>query len=323
MKTLQEGLEKNGNKIGKIVNSPLNLRIPTIKKVEVTAEQKVIDEVVVAARQYIAEISEHMAGLVSRVNAILVASSEERAIRARELKELEEEILAHLGAEDKLLGEAAKQAYVMAVTATLRSDERAILAVINGDAHLPGLLKIGALSEMVDDRKVATTVKVFGKTYAVNGGRAQEIAGKLRKLVGEAYGNKIEAIKAKATISVAELLAGKSGHAFINAPDGKDGDRFLPGGVLLVQSDGKTVRVLEFLGHFQKIMAEIFEEKTFLLVKSLSEEHLFLGEKMPENTRRHVKILHSILRRGIVISDTDARVKGARVESAPMSMTLQ
>ena len=319
MGTLEEGLRKNGKKISEIVNNPLNLRIPLIKKVEETAEQKDIDRAVVNARQYVADIPGHMRYLVARIQAIQATSSEERAIREKELRELEEEVLAHLDA-NGITGEAARQAYVMAIIATLRSDEPAILAGINGDSHLPGLLKLGALSEMVDDRKVATTVKVFGKTYAVNGGAAMEIANKLRKLVGEAYGNKIEAIKAKATISVADLLAGKSGRAFINAPDGKDGDRFLPGGVLLVQSDGKVVRVLEFLGHFQKIMAEIFEAKTFLMVKSLNESHLILGDKDPKSIRKHLKILHAVLRRGIIEAQVE-KTTSTTESQMPMMLT--
>ena len=298
MGTLQDELKKNGKKVENVVNNPLNLRIPTIKKVEVTAEQDAIDKAVAGARQYIADIPGHMAGLVSRIQAIQGTSSEERAIRSKELKDLEEEVLAHLGAEDKLLGEAARQAYVMATIATLLPDEQAILAAIDGNSRLPGLLALGVLSG-ADDKKNTNIVKVFGKIYAVNSNKATEIVHKIRKVVGEAYGNKIAEIKAKATISVAELLAGKSGRVFINAPDEKINDRFLPGGVLLVQSDGKVIRVVEFLGHFQQLMPEITEAGTFFPVDSLNRERLELAKRLSDDKFRKARILHAVLRRGV------------------------
>lgn len=300
MGNLKEELKKNGKKIEKIVNSPLNLRIPAISKVEVTAEQAAIDKAVAAARGYIAEIPGHMGGLVSRVQAIWIAPPEERAIRAKELKELEEEILAHLGAEDKLLGEAAKQAYVMAFLATLPANKEAILAVIRRDAHLPGLLKLGVLREVDGaDKNSMVTVKVFGKPYMVTGGRVAEIAGKIRKIAGEAYGHEIEKIRSRADISIGELLAGKSGLVFISSPDGKSPERFLAGGNLLVKTDGREIRVVEFLGHFQKIMTEIKQTNIAIPIRSLSRDRLELAKRLPHNKFRLACIFHDILRRGV------------------------
>ncbi|MDO8743428.1 MAG: hypothetical protein Q7J30_02680 [Candidatus Azambacteria bacterium] len=306
MGTLQDELKKNGKKVENIINSPLNLRIPTIKKVEVTADQEAIDKAVASARQYIADIFAHMTGLVTRLRVIESVSVEERAIRAKELEELEEEILAHLGAEDKLLGEAARQAYVMATIATLPSDEQAILSAIGGgNSHLPGLLKIGAFSEVVDGKKNANIVKVFGKTYTVNGGRAGEVANKLRKLIGEAYGKKIEAIKAKATISIDELFNNKPGLVFVNIPDefvpvpnSKDGKKFLGGGALLVKSDGKVVRVAEFVGHLYSLMTKIAAAKVFMPIWKIEDRFVEKPSGMDEEMFYLYKKFHNFLRRG-------------------------
>ena len=312
MSAMKEAFEKADSKVQKVVkNANLFLRVPTIKKVETIAvEQKVIDKAVANARQYLADIPDHMTGLVARIRGIRSASPEERAICSSELKNLEDEVMVHLDSEDELLGGAARQAYALAMVSTLPPDKRVVMETIKGNSnsHLPGLLGLKIL-EPVGDAKNVFTVKVYGDTYKVGGSRdfATKLAENLSagaahaaKAAHEFYHGEVEGLKAQATVSVAEMMARKYGCFFLDVPDLKDGGRFLPGGALLAESDGRVIRVLQACGHFQKIILEIAESGVFVPINSLNQKWLELEKRPSEEKLRLARILHAVLRRGIV-----------------------
>ena len=290
----------------------LTLRIPTIKKVETTAEkQEVIDKAVQDVRNYLTVIPSHMGDLVSRARGIRGASKEERAVRADELKELEAEVLAHLNSEEELLRDAARQAYAMAMASTAPPNKRLVVEVIEGGefSRLPGLLEFRMLEPVTDEStKGAMTIKVYGKTYRVNGRR--EWANKLAEVITAAatraaerarewYKEEISGLEEAATITLADLLAEKPGRVFVTVSDVKNGVQFMPGGALLIESDGTKVKTLEARGHFQRVLSEIAEAGSTIPVSSLSKEKLYLGKSLPEDVFRHCQILHAILRRGV------------------------
>ena len=295
----------------------LALRIPTIKKIETIAvEQEAIDKAVADARQYLTDILDHMAGLVARIRGIQAASSEERTIRSKELKALEDEVLAHLSSGEELLANAARQAYALAMVSTLPLDKRIVMQTIksNGSSRLPGLLDLKILVEPVGDTKNAVTVKVYGNTYKVGGSKNFAIklvrvlatgASRAAKAAHELYHDEVVVLKAQATISIAELKSRKIGRIFLDVSDLKEGERFLPGGSLLAESDGKTVKIIQACGHFRHVMTEMAEAGTFVPVESLGHERMELVKRLPEDAFRRVRILHAVLRRGIA----EARAK--------------
>ena len=299
----------------------LTLRVPTIKKVETTAEkQEVIDKAVADVRNYLAVIPSHMGDLVNRIRGIRGASPEERAVRADELKQLEDETLTHLNSEEELLRDAARQAYAMAMASTAPPNKRLVVEVIEGGefSRLPGLLELKML-EPVTGESPKGAIKVYGKTYKVNGRR--EFSDKLAEAITAAatraaekarewYKEEISELREAATMTVADLLAGKSGRVFMTAQDVKSNDHFLPGGALLAESDGTKVKALEARGHFQRVVSEIAEAGRTVPVSSLAEEKLDLGKRLPEDVFRHCRILHAVLRRGIF----EAQKESARQE---------
>ncbi len=226
--SIKEAMEKVGDKVQQVVHNTnikqaasLILRVPTIKKVEATAEQQeIIDKAVADVRQYLADIPGHMTELVFRIRKIQKASPEEQMVRSSELKALEVEIAAHLNADQELLRNAAKKAY--------------------------------------------------------------DIAN----------------IRILANISVIELSANKPGKIFLAIPN-LDSRRFLPGGILLAESDGKVVKAIAAVGGFQKILEEIIESKVFVPVWALASGYLNKPANMADDKFRLVRILHAILRRGI------------------------
>ncbi len=305
--SMNEAMEKAKTKLeAKPTN--LILRVPTIHKVE-TIAIKVIDKAVVEARQYIAAIPDHMTDLIKRIRGIQTASSEEKTIRSKELKDLEDEVLAHLNSGEELLASAARQAYAMAMVSTLPADKRLVIETIkgNGNSRLPGLLELKLLEPAGDDAKNAITLKVFGYTYKVSGGQRDfairliktlaEGAANAAKAAREYYRGEVAALRAQATISVAELLVRRQGQALLNVPDDKVGGKFLPGGILLAESDGRVIKVLKACGHFSHIMTEIAEAGVFVPIESLSRERLELTKRLDAFWR--VRILHAVLRRGI------------------------
>ena len=281
--------------------APNDVRIPTINKVKETVA-------VAKKRQYIVDIPYHIRGLVNRIRHIQMASLEEQAICSSELKALEDEVLAHLNSGDELLKSAACQAYAIAMVETLPPNKRLVMETIKSNGNrLPGLLGLKIL-EPVGDAKNVFTVKIYGDTYKVGGSRdfAAKLAENLSagvahaaKIAYEFYHSEVEGLKAQATISVAELLVKKPGRVFMTVSDVKDGSRFLPGGALLAESDGRTVEVVKTVGHFARIMSEIAEAGMFVSIESLSHERPELAKRLPEDAFRRVRIFHAILRRGI------------------------
>lgn len=301
----------------------LTLRVPTIKKIETTAEkQEVIDKAVQEVQNYLTVIPNHIGDLVSRIRGVRAASPEERAVRADELKALEDETLTHLNSEEELLRDAARRAYAMAMVSTAPPNKRLVMEVVEGGkfSRLPGLIELKMLESAGEEVKGVVTVKIYGATYRVNGRR--EFALKLAEAITAAaaraaekarewYKEEVTELRGAATMTVADLLAGKSGRVFVTVPDIKDNGRFMPGGALLAESDGSKIKVLEARGHFQRVMSEIAEAGRTVPISSLAKERLDLGKRLTEDVFRDCRILHVVLRRGIA----EAQKESDRQES--------
>ncbi|MCX6813343.1 MAG: hypothetical protein NTV77_02605 [Candidatus Azambacteria bacterium] len=111
--------------------------------------------------------------------------------------------------------------------------------------------------------------------------------------------HEIANMRALANISVAEISANKQGKTFLVISDLDNGRKFLPGGVLLAESDGKAVRTVKAVGGFQKIMEEIIESRVFIPVWALNSRYFDKPANMAEEKFRLARILHAILRQGI------------------------
>jgi len=311
MTTIREAMESPGTLKKK--KSPavkvIDITVPSIKKVKLTAKKEEIDQAATDIREYLAGIPEHMNDLVGRVREIHGATIEEWLIRSDELRKLEDEVLSHLNADMGPLLTAARQAYTLAMVSTLPADKKAVVETINGGgkSRLPGLIRAGVL-ELTKEPKYDITVRVYGETYKVIGGRdfalkiaetLSEKAAKAAKAAHDRYHCAVAELKAQATITVVQLLARKPGKFFLAVPDVKEGEKFLPGGTLIAESDGKAIQVIAAVGHFSRIMEEIRKAVVFISIDSLSQERLNLVKRLPEDTFRRIRILHAVLRRGL------------------------
>jgi len=283
---------------------------------------------------------------VARIRAIQVASVEERLFRSSELETLISSVLSHLEIngsatpEEKLLNEAARQAYAKALVSTLPvADHQSLADVVKGGAsRLPGLIRVGIL-EPLGDGKSKVSVKVGGDIYKVNADALSRNSAEAAKVAREnfrSFREMAEELKTQATISVPEMLVRKSGKFFISVPDDKNGDRFLPGGVLLGESDGRAIKVFKAIGHFQRIMGEIAETGTFVPVESLGQERLNLAKRLSDEKFKLARILHAVLRRGLAAdlaarqklaaipkSDSVLGTSGEIIQTAPVPATIQ
>jgi len=311
MDTIKEALENPGKLKTKksVATKTIDMKVIMMKKVRPTAKREEIDQAAADVRQYLAGIPDHMTDLVSRIREIQGAALEEWLIRADELRKLEDEVLSHLNADKGPLLTAACQAYALAMVQTLPVDKKAVMETIKGSdkSRLPSLIKVEVL-EPTKDPKYDVVVKVYGDSYKVIGGRefALQIAEKLSdgaakaaKAAHDQYHSVATELKAQATISVVELLARKPGKLFLAVPDMKDEKKFLPGGALLAESDGKTVQAIQAVGHFSKIIGEIIKAVTFVSIDSLNQERLNLVKRLPEDMFRRIRILHAVFRRGL------------------------
>jgi len=282
-------------------------------------------------RQYLADISGHMMDMVRRVREIWSATIEEFLIRSDELRNLEDEVLAHLNANEGPLLTAACQAYAMAMVSTMPPNKKAVEETIKGGgkSRLPGLIRMGILEPAKEGPGYEIVVRVYGGAFKVNGGNrefslkiAKGLSMGAERAAKTAYKNfqeEAEELKSRAVISVSELLARKSGPFYMSVSDGKNGERFLPGGVLLGDSDGRAIKIIQAIGHFQKIMNEIAEAGTFISVDSLNHDRLELAKRLPDDKFRQARILHAILRRGVA----EAKGKEAKIEAPRIPMMLE
>lgn len=219
---------------------------------------------------------------------------------------------------------AAKMHYALVMADTCPPRKQAVFDLVSGNKYhrLPGLVQLDLLREVTGEApKGATTIKVGDAVYRVLGKKddAAKIAAAIEavweraKEAGrEFYSNLLVKLRAEATkdYAVSDLLAGKAGRLVLLVPDstrivkdkesGKEKEIPLPGGTVLVESDGKTVKFIRCIGHFQRIVTEIADAGRLLQVYTLSEDKLNLGQRVDQETFRHLTIMHSILRRGIV-----------------------
>lgn len=318
---MKDALEKKSVKAAQQVAKAavLIMRIPTIRRMETTAvKQEIVDKAVEQVRDYLSAINDHMSDLVARMEVINNASREERAVRGSELKELEAEVLTHLNGEEEMLRSAARWAYAKALVANAKPTPWSVLAVIGGRklSELPGLIKLGMVSEVMGEperNKVSATV--YGATYVFNG-RRDEASALAEALIGLATraaasareywdGIRDEILKQATVEDPLQLREeGAVGRFAIPVPDDKFGNKVLLGGILLVESDGKNVKVLQAAGHIKRVMEEIRDADTFVSVSSLSEDRLpFIPDK---ELFRRVEILHAVLRRGLEEAEKEA-----------------
>ena len=296
MKTMQEQL--SSPEVQAIIEEEV---APVMRTVEKTP-----DQVVEKKQTYIANISEYMTELVARVRVIRSSSSEVKQIRFKEEQEIVAEILRHLGYKDDLLRNRAVHAYADAIIATLPSEPKMsdIRRVVDGESDLPGLLKIKLAAE-TDKKSESPTLKFEGRRIQFNGGQAAKRAYEMRTALKKAQEVKVAEIRTRGRITREELLTGKSGLVFIDVPnavvpDGnsESGKKHLNGGALLVVTNGKVVRLAEFVGSFENIMTKILEAEVFIPVRQLFLERLALPELSPEKYYL-CKTFHEILRRGL------------------------
>lgn len=317
---MKDALEKKSVKAAQqVAKTVLTLKMPPpIKKVEsATAKQEVRDQLVTAYQQYIAVIGDHMSDLVARMETINDASREERAVRSDELKEVETEVLAHLNGEEEMLRSAARWAYAKALVAKAKPNKWGVLAILGGRkfSELPGLVKLGmAVEVMGEPEKNKVSAKIYGATYIFNGHRdeASALAESLKDLATRSaatarryWDDVVDGIKNQVTQKNSlQLRENVAGRFAITVPDDKSGEKVLLGGILLVESDGKSVKILQAAGHFQRFMEEIRDANTFVSVSSLSEDRLpFIPDK---ELFQRVRILHAVLRRGLEEAEKEA-----------------
>lgn len=295
---------------------------PAIRTVEKTS-----DQVIEKKQTYIANISEYMTEMVTRVRTIRTSSPEVRQIRSKEEQEIVAEILRHLGYKDDLLRNRAAHAYADAIIAALPPEPKMsdIRRVVDGESDLPGLLKINLATE-TDKKGESPTLKFEGRRIQFNGGQAAKRAYEMRAALKKAQEVKVAEIRTRGRMTREELLAGKSGLVFIGVPDAvvpdgnsESGKKHLNGGTLLVVSNGKIVKPVEFVGGFENIMSQISEAEVFISVRQLFSERLALPDLPPEKYYL-CKIFHSILRRGLE-AELAARQKPT-VPSAPIKILV-
>ncbi len=313
MKTIQEQL--SSPEVQAVVEMEVSPPMRTVEKTD--------DRVIAKKQEYIANISEYMTEMVTRVRTIRASSPEVRQIRSKEEQEIVAEILRHLGYKDELLRSKAMNAYADAIIVVLPPEPKMsdIRRVVDGESDLPGLLKIKLAAE-TDKKGESPTLKFEGRRIQFNGGQAAKRAYEMRAALKKAQEAKVAEMKTRGRTTKEDLLAEKLGLVFLDVPDvfvpcgnSESGKRHLNGGALLVVTNGKIIKPVEFVGGFENIMSQISEAEVFISVRQLHSERLVLPDLSPEKYYL-CKTFHSILRRGLETELAAARQKPA----APLTL---
>lgn len=90
----------------------------------------------------------------------------------------------------------------------------------------------------------------------------------------------------------------------LETPDHQHRDRFHKGGTMLLEeSNGGQIRVLDGAGGCQRIVRLLAEAGTFVWNTQVLHERLEMKEHLPEEVFRNVRILHGLIYRGIAVAE--------------------
>lgn len=190
---MKDAMERANQKKAKREEGKI-IHVPVIREIKPAGEKEVIAKDVAEARQYIAAIPNHMLELVSRIREIQAASLEEKAIRAKELKELDDEVNSHLNADTELLANAARRAHDVAMDSTLPL--LANITIAEMLAKKPGRIFLN-----IPDVKDGEKIHRGGRLLAASNGKTIGVI--------EAYGGffriMTEIVKARALVPIESL----------------------------------------------------------------------------------------------------------------------
>lgn len=301
--------------------SDKSLGIPELVSVESIKEKQEAEQKV---RAFVDKVGETMDIYLEQAWFCLQGDEVRRSTYLKEFKKVSEAIHTAISAKHPVAQIAAKDAYALAMVRKAPATRGAIMAALVGpmlvDGQcLPGLVGLSFLDELSQEtlekfpEESAARIRLYGKTYRVNGTNAFQNAFKalLETKVAEAEKaatdqlmEKIRGIMGQSTpgISIQKIATGMPGKMGVSVPDETSGGTRHFGGVMLVESDGKHIKILEAVGKFAGKVNQLRELRRFLPVRTLLNERLTLTERVAEPVYKDLWLFHKLLRR-VVESD--------------------
>jgi len=308
--------------------APVSSVVDDIKK-----EKSAMDEYKLEVREHLEALPAWMADAVKAIRELRSLPQEDREAYGskrveRKLNELEDGISAELASESDLVRQKAGESYVRACLLLLREEKAkkvAILAFLE-DLKQRGLTKEAELppppartareeNERFFQSQSATKRKeflidAFGRGYVLlgsvrNSGVYEEVTGLVASSKLDARGQyeaQAKELEEQGEISLLELLSGTPGRCAFQVPFRElvQQDRVLklPGGFLLIASDGEEVRIVQGAGALRHD-AEAILEWNVLSVESLSEEGFNPPHRLERDEFVAKRKFHSMIRRGL------------------------
>lgn len=279
-------------------------------------------------RAFIGAVPAKMKEYLKVAWACLNGDSVHRGTYIREFKKVVEAVVAALGAKNSVAHDAAQEAYAFALVEMAPPRRWAINEMLAGPTLidgqcLPGLLPCGFLversaEEVAEDAKNGIDhLRMYGKTYRIIAG-STGFSAKLKTLLEskaaqaaedarDALMKRTQAIFAQTTpgLNLEKINRNSSGKLGLSIRDevtvdtasGRTITHF--GGVLLIESDGKRIKILDAAGKFTQKALAIRDAQRFLPANTLFSATLALQERVPAEVYRDLRLFHRWLRRCI------------------------
>lgn len=303
------------------------VKLPPIKKLP-TLEAKMAEAVRAAKENenYLNRISCHMADLVAEIIRFSSLKPMEKEVLAADIRAYEDELMTHLAPQvqpDKthrlpLTVWKARIAYAEAMI-TSATTKNSLFDIIEGSKFykLPDLIKLGII-EFHDQNGKGNTIliEVFNQIYRINGSRGEaerlkallvSAMGRIKTADAEYYRKLRNALDNNASVHNPRkvFVPGTRCSVMLDIPTVEKGQR-MPGGSMLVESNGENIRVVAAIGYFQKTMQEIADAGIFIPISSLKEERFRYKKGLSDQDNYYCRVLHNMLRRAKAALDEKA-----------------
>lgn len=100
----------------------------------------------------------------------------------------------------------------------------------------------------------------------------------------------------------------------LETPNHQHRDHFYKGGIMLLESTGGQIRVLDGVGGCQRIAQRLAGTPAFVWNTQVSHERLERNDRLPEEVFRNILVLHGLIHRGITVAEKTEAANQRKVE---------
>lgn len=315
LQPLEKGLDEAAQNLKKDagLKAIKQVGLPAFPVIEATEDKADKEQ---AIRNWISEAPKHIDELTNRLMICLDGDEVHYDAHLKEYRKVEEALATLLNPGVASARATALDVYGVALATHVPTKKWLILAVLTGKLRqdkqaFPCMVGLGLAIEVEKDteQKQLSDTQLFlnDRLFEIRGKSARRITSLLREKIALAREDAQDHFRELTNkllnqtdegFNFEQLQSGKPGKLGFVVRDDKRGGYTFFGGVLLIQSNGKEIQILDAIGRFAKRMIEIRDSNRRLQVHSLKWEK-FGGNNMPANEYKDLAAFWHVMKRSI------------------------